>query len=149
MDDRCLQYWRDGDVLEMVGDIPPGVLLDSRPWIGQRECEEHRCCMSIPDWRPGGVSYRCAWSVCIRYAIKRPGGHAAHISTVQFVLRDDVDGTYAIGLFDRAPIAIARNATLDSVARRVQRAFRRCVADPGFAVCRRRLVRELEDFYIR
>ena len=96
MDPRCLQYWRDGDVLEMVGSSPPGV-LDSRALalqFGHRECGVHRCCTSVP--------YRF-W-----------------------------------------PIAIARNATLDSMARRVQHAFRRCVTDPGFAACRRRLVREFE-----
>lgn len=32
--------------------------------------------------------------------------------------------------------------TLDKLARRIQAAWRRCVSDPSFAVCRRRLLRE-------
>ena len=148
MDPRCLQYWRDGDVLEMVGSSPPGV-LDSRAaalQFGHRECGVHRCCTSVPDKFWPSVSYRCVWSVCIRYAIKRPGGagvRPAHISTIKFVPRDNPQPSERT-LFDRTPIAIARNATLDSMARRVQHAFRRCVTDPGFAACRRRLVREFE-----
>ena len=145
MDERSWRYWREGDVVEMAGSCPPGVLEAAASHrhaglLGHRPCARHACCTSIPDdddWSDARHDH-CAWYVRIRYAIKRPDGPGGHISVTRRVPRDGLAHRSSQGLFDREPVAIVRNATLDSIARRLQHAFRRCVADPHFALCRRR-----------